>query len=331
MIYADRRCLDHDPAPHPESPARLRAILDTLDERGLPTESAPDAARHTLAAVHDSSYLDDLQAFCEAGGGRWDADTRAVPATFAVARRSAGLAVAAVERAVTEGDPAFALGRPPGHHATRDDAMGFCFCNNVAVAVERALLDDEVDRVAVLDWDVHHGNGTAAHFRDRGDVCYASVHARGLFPGTGDAEETGTGDGRGTTVHLPVPPTAGDAEFLSCYDSVVAPVFRRFDPDLVVVSAGFDAHRRDPLSRATMTTDGYRSLAARLRETTTAVAAAGPTVVLEGGYDPSALAESVLATRDAVVDGVCPAIQPQESPPETVASLVADQRERFDL
>lgn len=339
MIYADRRCLDHDPAPHPESPARLRALLDTLDDRGLATDSAPPASRAALTAVHDPDYLDELQAFCAAGGGRWDADTHAVPETYEAARVSAGLAV----RAVTTADgPAFALGRPPGHHALADDAMGFCFLNNVAVAVERALAGVERDsggdgddgstpeRVAVVDWDVHHGNGTQAHFHDRGDVLYVSVHARDLFPNSGAAAETGTGDGEGTTLNLPVPGAVGDEELLAVYDRVVDPVVRRFDPDLLVASAGFDAHRRDPLSRVRVSTDGFESLAALLGRTVRAVDAAGPAVVLEGGYDPDALAASVLATRDALVDRVDP-VQLPETVPETVAPLVERQRRRFDL
>ncbi len=340
MIYVDRRCLDHDPTSHPESPARLRAVLDALDGRGLATHTAPPASRSTLTAVHDPDYLDELRALCEAGGGRWDADTHAVPETDEVARVSAGLAV----RAVTSADgPRFALGRPPGHHATRDDAMGFCFFNNVAVAVERALAGDgdgdtgaasddgtPPDRVAVVDWDVHHGNGTQAHFYDRGDVLYVSVHARGLFPGSGAAEETGIGAGEGATLNLPVPGTAGDEEALAVYDRVADPVLRRFDPDLLVASAGFDAHRRDPLSRARVTTEGFGSLAALVGRTARAVDAAGPAVVLEGGYDPDALAASVLATHEALVDGADPVAVPG-TVPETVASLVDDQRRRFDL
>ena len=357
MIYADRRCLDHDPAPHPESPARLRVILDALEERGLAIESAPPASRAALTAVHDPDYLDEVRAFCEAGGGRWDADTRAVPETYEVARVSAGLAV----RAVTTADgPRFALGRPPGHHALSDDAMGFCFVNNVAVAVERALTeegdsadedgdaevvvgadagddgpgsggDDAPERVAIVDWDVHHGNGTQAHFADRGDVLYVSIHARDLFPASGTAGETGTGDGEGATLNLPVPGTAGDGEFLAVYDRVVDPLLRRFDPDLVAVSAGFDAHRRDPLSRAQVSTEGFGSLAALLGATTRAVGAAGPAVVLEGGYDPDALAASVLATHDALVDRADPVCSPPATVPGTVASLVEGQRRRFDL
>jgi acetoin utilization deacetylase AcuC-like enzyme len=353
VILADPRCLDHDPASHPESPARLRAVLDALEDRGLPTETAPPASRAALTPVHDPAYLDELRAFCAAGGGRWDADTVAVPDTETVARLSAGLARAAVLGAVDGDGPTLALGRPPGHHATREDAMGFCFLNNVAVGVECALgnadagegretptgddppLDGaqppaaRVDRVAVVDWDVHHGNGTQDQFLDRGDVFYASVHARDLFPAGGRAAETGTGDGEGTTLNCPLPGTFGDAVLLAVYDRVVDPALRRFDPDLVVVSAGFDAHRRDPLSRATVTTDGFRALSALLDRTTRAVDAAGPALVLEGGYDPTALADCVLGVWDTPTGGVDP--DPPERVPETVTGLVTTQRERFGL
>jgi len=330
VIYADPRTLEHDPTPHPESPDRLRAVLDALDDRDLPTESAPPADEATLAAVHDPSYLADVRTFCEAGGGRWDADTVAVEATWEAARLSAGLAVAAVESAAP-GEPTVALARPPGHHATSGDAGGFCFLNNVAVGVERALDREGIDRAAVIDWDVHHGNGTQAHFLDRADVCYASIHARERFPATGDADETGVGDGTGTTLHCPLSDGFGDEALLAVYDRVVDPAIRRFDPDLVAVSAGFDAHRRDPLSRATVTTDGFRSLAALVGATTRDLGAAGPAVVLEGGYDPPALAESVLATRDALVDRETPTIAPPDTAPNAAVDLVDEQRRRFDL
>ena len=193
-------CLQHDTGSrHPESPDRLRAIKRTLDDADDVEYVAADAAtKAEVASVHDGEYVRSVRQFCADGGGNWDADTVAVEETWDAAMASAGLAAWAAEAALDGANGAetpFSLGRPPGHHAVADDAMGFCFVNNVAVAAERALSERDVERVAILDWDVHHGNGTQDIFYDREDVYYASFHEEGLYPGTGDISESGEGEG----------------------------------------------------------------------------------------------------------------------------------------
>ncbi|WP_290809796.1 histone deacetylase family protein [Halovivax sp.] len=296
------RCEDHDPGPrHPESPDRLRAIRERLVRKhGVEyVESAPVDVE-TVTAVHDADYVEEFRTFCADGGGNWDPDTTAVEATWDAALRSAGLACWAAEAALdgAEGhDTPFSLGRPPGHHAVEADAMGFCFLNNVAVAAQHALDTREVDRVAVVDWDVHHGNGTQDLFYDREDVYVVSLHETGLYPGTGAADETGDGDGEGTTMNVPMPPAAADADYLAAFDELVAPALAEFDPGLILVSAGFDAHRHDPISRVRLSTEAYALMADRVR-TIAGDAGASLGFVLEGGYGLEVLADSVAIVHE---------------------------------
>jgi len=308
------RCLAHDTGPrHPETPDRLRAIRKALAERhGVEYVDPPAADRTAVERVHDPDYVDDLEAFCADGGGDWDLDTAAVEATWDAALQSAGLALWAAERALAGDDgraTPFSLGRPPGHHAVVDDAMGFCFFNNAAVAAEAALAGAleaaaGVERVAVVDWDVHHGNGTQDAFYDRGDVLVASLQEDGLYPGTGAADETGAGDGAGTTLNVPMPAGAGDVDYTAALDRLVGPAVRAFDPDLLLVSAGFDAHRHDPISRTRVSTEGYGYMATQLREAADAVDA-GLGFVLEGGYGLDTLSDSVAMVHE-VFDGYAP-------------------------
>lgn len=290
-------CLDHDTGPrHPETADRLRAIRRALEtEHAVEYVAADSADIEAIERVHDEDYVADIAEFCASGGGRWDEDTIAVEETYEAALASAGLAEWAGSTALDGADgreTPFAVGRPPGHHAENAKAMGFCFFNNAAVAAESALQRVDCDRVAVFDWDVHHGNGTEDLFYERGDVFYASIHERGIFPGTGSVEGIGEGDGEGTTLNVPYPGGCGDPEYLAAVDETVAPAIERFNPDLVIVSAGFDAHRNDPISRMRVSTDGYGALAARMRglaaETDAALA-----FVLEGGYGLDALADSI--------------------------------------
>jgi acetoin utilization deacetylase AcuC-like enzyme len=303
-------CLDHDTGDrHPESPDRLLAVRRALAEQhGATYIDTDDADLDLVRRVHDPDYISEFREYCADGGGHWDADTVAVEATWDAAVASAGAAVWAAEEAgptVRGRETPFALGRPPGHHAVGDDAMGFCFINNAAVAAQ-ATLEGDIDRVAIFDWDVHHGNGTQDIFYDRGDVFYASIHEEGLFPGTGEIDETGVGDGEGTNLNVVYQPGADTVDYLAAIDDVIAPAIRAYDPDLLLISAGFDAHEHDPISRMQVSTEGYGVMAERMA----AVANdcdAGLGFVLEGGYGLDTLSDSI-----SMVHTVFGGYQPEE-------------------
>ena len=327
------RCLDHDTGErHPENPDRLRAIRRGLTKRhGVEYVEADPAEKSAVTAVHDADYVDELESFVADGGGSWDPDTVASDGTWDAALTSAGLAQWAAREALdgsTGRRTPFAIGRPPGHHAVTDDAMGFCFFNNAAVAAQTALDEDLADRVAIFDWDVHHGNGTQDIFYDRGDVLYASIHEDGLYPDTGDLDETGEGDGEGTTANLPLAAGAGDADYLYAVDEGIAPAVDRFDPDLLIVSAGFDAHRHDPISRMRVSSEGYALLTDRIRTLADDVGAADA-YVLEGGYGLDTLAEGVSMVHETY-DGRTP-VDTDEEPDDKTEALVDDLRAELDL
>jgi len=328
-------CLAHDTGErHPETADRIRAIRRALAKRhGASYVEADPATESAVTAVHDPDYVEAISSFCVDGGGNWDPDTVASADTWDAARAAAGLAEWAAQEAVAGADgrdTPFAIGRPPGHHAVADDAMGFCFINNAAVAAQ-SVLDDPaagVERAAIFDWDVHHGNGTQDIFYDDGDVFYASTHEEGLYPGTGAAAETGTGDGAGTTLNVPLPTGAGDPEFLHVVEDLLRPAIERYDPDLLVVSAGFDAHRHDPISRMRVSTEGYALLTDRVRSLATDVDA-GLAFVLEGGYGLDTLSEGVAMVHETF-DGR-PPVEPDDDPGGEVRELVADIRDRHGL
>jgi acetoin utilization deacetylase AcuC-like enzyme len=321
-------CLEHDPGQrHPESPDRLRAIREGLKGRhGVSYVEADPASTSDVEAAHDADYVASIREFCETGGGEWDPDTVAVPETWPAALASAGLAAwaaaAALESDVGRRTP-FSLGRPPGHHATDDDAMGFCFLNNAAVATEYARRETDADRVAILDWDVHHGNGIQDIFYDREEVFYGSVHEEGLYPGTGAVDETGADAGVGTTVNVPLPQGGGDPTYRAVFEEVFAPAVAAFDPDLLLVSAGFDAHRHDPISRMHVSTDGYGMLAQSAASIATD-ADAGLGFLLEGGYGLDTLSESIGMVHETF-DGYEP--MPDEGAvDEAVRAVIDDLR-----
>ncbi|MFB6069413.1 MAG: histone deacetylase family protein [Halanaeroarchaeum sp.] len=295
-------CLDHDPGPrHPENPDRLRAIRERLrDGSGVEYVEPEPARERVVGAVHSESYLEELRQFVADGGGNWDPDTVATETTWDAAMTAAGIATWVVDEALagaTGHETPFSLGRPPGHHATRDEAMGFCFFNNVAVGAQHAIDEGAVDRVAIVDWDVHHGNGTQDIFYDRGDVFYVSLHEDGLYPGTGQVDEVGDGAGVGTTLNVPLPAGSGDVEYVAAIQDVIGPALRDFDPGLLLISAGFDAHRHDPISRMHVSTEGYGLLTERVRDLAADVGA-GLGFVLEGGYGLDTLAEGVAIVNE---------------------------------
>jgi Deacetylases, including yeast histone deacetylase and acetoin utilization protein len=315
-------CLEHEPGPrHPERPGRLRRIRRTLADRHQVSYTTPaSGTREELLAVHDAEYVDAVESFVANGGGSWGADTVASDATWTAALASAGLARWAASTALdgaTGAATPFALGRPPGHHALADDAMGFCFFNNTAVATEHARRAG-ASRVAVIDWDVHHGNGTQKLFYDRDDVFYASVHEANLYPNTGEVDETGVGSGAGTTLNIPLPPTAGGPAVVTALKELIGPAVVAFDPDAVLVSAGFDGHRDDPISQLQVSTEDYARLAAAV-ETLAADAGAGLGFILEGGYKLDALAASVRTVQE-VFAGYEPS--PTDATPSAAARRV---------
>ena len=304
LVVAGAPELDrHDSgAGHPERAARVRAALAGLAEAGLGEATvALEPRRATLdelARVHPLSYLEALRAFCEAGGGALDPDTTVGPGSWDTALLAAGAALGAVEALrAGAGDAAFVAARPPGHHATADQAMGFCMVNNVAVAA--AALAAGGERVMVVDWDVHHGNGTQDIFWEDPRVLYVSTHQWPLYPGTGRAQDTGGHGAPGTTLNVPLPAGATGDVLLQAFDEVVAEAVEQFAPTWVLVSAGFDAHRDDPLASLSLTSGDFAALARLVRQW-----APGPgrvVAVLEGGYDLDALRLSVGATAAALV------------------------------
>jgi acetoin utilization deacetylase AcuC-like enzyme len=293
---------DHaTPAWHPEHRRRLDGALAGIGEAGLDDATqwiVPELASiEALERVHDTGYVAALEAFCAAGGGQLDPDTSATPGSWDTARRSAGAVLGAIAALEAEThDVAFAAGRPPGHHAVRDRAMGFCLFNNAAVGA--AALADRGQRVAIVDWDVHHGNGTQDIFYDDPRVLYVSTHQSPLYPGTGRLAETGGPGAERTTLNLPFPAgTAGDT-LRNAFDSVIVPAVEQFAPDWLIISAGFDGHRNDPLAGLSLTSGDYADLAARLQGL---VPRRRLVVVLEGGYDLEALSYSTGATLSALV------------------------------
>jgi acetoin utilization deacetylase AcuC-like enzyme len=328
-------CLAHDTGErHPETADRLRAIKRALAKRhGVEYVEADAATDESVASVHEDDYVAEIREFCEDGGGNWDPDTVASGDTWDAALTSAGLAQWAAEAAVSGADgrdTPFSIGRPPGHHAVADDAMGFCFINNAAVAAQ-TLLDDpeaDVDRAVIFDWDVHHGNGTQDIFYEQGDVLYASIHEEGLYPGTGEVDETGVGDGEGSTLNVPLAAGAGDADYLLVVEELLRPVVERYDPDLFIVSAGFDAHRHDPISRMRVSTEGYALLTDRVRSLADDVDA-GLAFVLEGGYGLDTLSEGVAIVHETF-DGR-EAMEPDDDPEAQTERLVDNVREAHDI
>lgn len=301
LFVTNDRCEQHVAGRnHPERPSRLGALRDGLARADLGEAviwaDAPLADFDALTAVHDPALVTKVERLCAGGGGPIDADTVASADSFVAARHAAGAGLEAIDRLVAgDADAAFCAVRPPGHHATPAQAMGFCFFNNVAVAARR--LADAGERVVIVDYDAHHGNGTQAAFYRDPRVLFVSFHQWPCYPGTGRLDETGEGPGVGTTINVPLPPGATGDVYLSAWDRVAAPRIDRFAPTWLLVSAGFDAHRDDPLTSMGLTAGDYGALTARVLS----VAPAGRRIVfLEGGYDLEALSESSAAVFSTI-------------------------------
>src|SRR3954471_13441917 len=294
--------LRHDPGPHPERAERIVAIDRELEARGglgWERRESSEAERDALLAVHPTDHVRFIRELSEMGGGAIDMDTALSEGSYEAALHGAGGVCDAVDAVLDGARCAFSAHRPPGHHAEAARAMGFCLFNSVAVAARWALDRRGLERVLILDWDVHHGNGTNDIFHATDEVLFVSIHESPLYPGTGPAGDVGSGPGTGYTVNLPVPAGSGDETFVSLVRHVVGPLARAYDPELVLVSAGYDAHRDDPLAGCRVTDAGYAAMAAWVREIA-AEAGAPLAVVLEGGYELGALARGVRVTMEAL-------------------------------
>jgi acetoin utilization deacetylase AcuC-like enzyme len=299
-IVANPIQIAHDEPTHVERTTRIAAIEAALDASGLRAdlvELAPrQATEEQILAVHVPRLLQTVRWTAGQANVWLGLDTYTTPQTYDAALMSAGGAVAAVEAVVAgQASNAFALIRPPGHHATPSQPMGFCFFNNVAIAARHAQ-SLGVGRVAIVDYDVHHGNGTQDCFYDDGTVFFCSTHASPLYPGTGAADEIGVEDGYGATLNLPLPYRTGDRDFAALFDEVVLPALRRFDPQLILVSAGYDSHWDDPLGPLSLSASGYAALMQRLVALAGELCGGKIALVLEGGYSLRALAASVVAS-----------------------------------
>jgi acetoin utilization deacetylase AcuC-like enzyme len=306
---------------HVERPDRLRAVAEGVSRSGLIVSSVtPEpASQEALSLVHDPRYLDALEQFCRQGGGSIDSDTHAVPDTWEASLRAAGSGLTAIPL-LGPGSIALAAVRPPGHHATANRAMGFCFLNNVAVAAAR--LRGQGARVAVIDWDVHHGNGTQEMFKDDPDVLYLSIHQSPFYPLTGDIEDVERGEG--TTVNLPVPIWTGGDLYRRAFEELVEPIVAQFEPHWLLISAGYDAHEADPLGGLRLDASDFGFMSSRLR----AVLPLAPTIVfLEGGYDLEALASGTDATlRGLAGEDDFSAVVENQSPPQAYEALEEAKR-----
>jgi acetoin utilization deacetylase AcuC-like enzyme len=291
--------VQHDTGPHPERAERIVMIEEELERHqffGFERMQSPAAAREVVEAVHPAPYVASIEAAAARGGAQLDLDTVVSEHSFDAAMHAAGGAVALVDLLLDGSAPTgFSSHRPPGHHALRSRAMGFCLFNNVAVAAQYALEARGLERVLIVDWDVHHGNGTNDIFHTSEQVLFVSIHQSPLYPGTGSARDTGSEAGQGYSVNLPVPPGSDDALYGSLTDHVIVPLAAAFEPQLVLISAGYDAHREDPLAEVHLTEAGFVTMTRSLRRVA-ATLGAPLGCVLEGGYAVSALARSVAAT-----------------------------------
>ncbi len=298
QLYYDPIFLNHHTGDHPESPERLRQTVQHLTEAGLTDRCqratwAP-ATLEQLSRVHRPDYLEALCDFADSGGGNIEPDTVLSPKSFQVALTASGAACDAVSRIVkSETSNALVLPRPPGHHARPDAAMGFCLINHAAVAAAAALTEHQIDRVLVVDWDVHHGNGTQDIFWESEQVAFLSIHRWPFYPGTGSRDETGSGRGLGTTCNVPLPQETPRQEYLEHFTAALERLAAQHRPQLVILSAGFDAHRSDPVGSLGLETDDFQTLTERVVDIAAVHAESRIVSILEGGYNPTALGESV--------------------------------------
>ncbi|HPJ30278.1 MAG TPA: histone deacetylase [Methanothrix sp.] len=288
--------LEHDTDGHPERKERLTNALDRIRSSGLDLEfvTPRPATLDEVRTIHSPGYIEQVRTISGRGGGYLDLDTVVSPQSYEAALMAAGGVITGVERVVADLDNAFALVRPPGHHALPNRGMGFCIFNNVAIGA-RCAQKMGLEKVLIVDWDVHHGNGTSAVFYDDRSVMYFSTHQFPHYPGTGRVKELGMDGAEGFTVNVPLPWGTGDSGYLTVFEEVMKPVAMEFDPDIVLVSAGQDPHQADPLSGMNLTTEAFGSMAATVKEVADSCCEGRLVAALEGGYNLSALSDSIVA------------------------------------
>ncbi len=305
LIY-DPIYLEHDTGSHVENAQRLVEIMEHLEQAKLMGQLVriePRAASaEELSMVHSMGFISYVQAFAQKGGGWLDADTVVSHSSYDAALCAAGGVITAVDAVMGgEAESAFALVRPPGHHAMRWEAMGFCLFNNIAVAAKHALDTYHLERILIVDFDVHHGNGTQDTFYGDPDVLYFSTHQYPFYPGSGRFDETGSGLGEGYTVNVSLPAWCGDGEYLRVFEEILTPVARRFCPQLILVSAGYDAHWADQISLMQLSVAGFSRMVGILKDLAHELSSERMVFTLEGGYNLPALAASVRATFDVLL------------------------------
>ena len=305
LVYRDESLLAHDPGEgHPENARRLAAVYRSLDEDPLPgveNAEAREATPREIERIHAPSHLVWMARTSDRARVHLEDDTATSPRTYEAALKAAGSTLAGVEAVVGgQAQGAFALVRPPGHHAERGYAKGFCLFNNVAIAAEHALEEGGLRRVLVLDPAVPHGDGAQLSFWESREVLYVSSHRYPFYPGTGAADEIGAGPGRGYTINLPLPESAGDADIYYLYDTIVSPILRQFRPELILVSAGFDCWLRDPLGGMRQTAEGFAALYALFRRWADTYCPGRMVCTLEGGYDPAGVVAGARAALTAM-------------------------------
>ena len=291
--------LKHDTEPHPENPGRLEAIQKKIESSKIHSQLIFPEPRYAtdseLAANHDLGHIEHVRSSCRDGTQNLDGDTVICPDSWDAAILASGAGLIAIDHIITGHlDNAFTAVRPPGHHAEKDRAMGFCLFNNVAVAARYAIKKHSLNKVFIFDWDVHHGNGTQNSFYSDPSVYYSSIHQYPFYPGTGSKKETGTGDGLGATLNFPLNAFAGDVTYIDIIKNKVIPEIQSFRPDLVIISAGFDAHEDDPLAQMAVSSDCYGKMTSLILKTAKEVCDGRLLSMLEGGYNHKALADSVL-------------------------------------